>query len=37
MFPGSHQDPGSAVLDVLELLDGLARYPNEEPVAVIQS
>ena len=36
MFTGSHQDPGSAVLDVLQLLDGFARYPDEEPVTVVQ-
>ena len=31
-----HQDPGSTVLYVLELLDALARDPDEECIAVIQ-
>ena len=30
-----HQDPGSAVLDVLKLLDAPARDPDEECVAVV--
>ena len=33
----SHQDPGSAVMNVLELLDAPARDPCEEHVAVVQS
>ena len=36
VFTGPHQDPGSAVLDVLQPLDGFARYPDEEPVTVVQ-
>ena len=36
IFAHPHQDPGSAVLHVLELLDSLARDPNEECIAVIQ-
>ena len=31
-----HQDPSSAVLDVLEPLKALARGPDEECVAVVQ-
>ena len=31
-----HQDPGSTVLYVLELLDALARDPDEECIAVIR-
>ena len=37
VFSDSHQDPGSAVLNVLQLLDVLARNPGEESVAVVQS
>ena len=37
MLTGSHQDPGSTVLNILQLLDGFARYPDEEPVTVVQS
>ena len=37
MFSHSHQDPGSAVLNVLELLDAPARDPCEERIAVVQS
>lgn len=33
----SHQDPGSAVMDVFQLLDVLARDPGEESVAVVKS
>jgi len=36
VFPHPHQDPGSAVLYVLELLKAPARDPDEESVAVIQ-
>ena len=36
IFAHPHQDPGSAVLYVLELLDALARDPDEECIAVIQ-
>lgn len=32
-FSYSHQDHGSTVLDVVELLDGSTRDPCEEPVA----
>lgn len=35
-FPHSHQDPGSAVLDVLELLETPAWVPDEECVEVVQ-
>ena len=31
-----HQDPGSAVLNVLELSEALARDPDEECVAIVQ-
>ena len=31
-----HQDPGSAVLYVLELFEALARDPDEECVAIVQ-
>lgn len=31
------QDPGSAVLNMLELLQAPARDPDEEGIAVIQS
>ena len=30
VFPDSHQDPGSAVLDVLQLLDVPASDPSEQ-------
>lgn len=30
VVPHSHQDPGSTALDVLELLEALARDPHEE-------
>lgn len=36
MFPHPHQDPGSAVLNILELLEAPARDPDEECVTVIQ-
>ena len=36
IFPHSHQDPSSAVLDVLELLDALARDPDEKCVTVVK-
>ena len=36
IFAHPHQDPGSAVLYVLELLDALARDPDEECIAVIR-
>ena len=36
IFPHPHQDPGSAVLNVLQLLNALARNPDEECVAVVQ-
>ncbi len=36
IFMASHQDPGSAILDVLQFLDALARNPDEEPIAVVQ-
>ena len=36
IFAHSHQEPSSAVLDVLELLKALARNPDEKCVAVIQ-
>ena len=32
----SHQDPGSAVLNILELFKALARDPDEKCVAVVQ-
>ena len=35
-FAHPHQDPGSTVLYVLELLDALVRDPDEECIAVIQ-
>lgn len=36
MFPHPHQDHGSAVLHILELLKAPARDPDEECVTVIQ-
>lgn len=36
MFSHPHQDPGSAVLNILELLKAPARNPDEECIAVIQ-
>ena len=35
-FPHSHQDPRSAVLDVLQPLDVFAGDPNEKCVTVVQ-
>lgn len=35
VFPHPHQDPGSAVLYILELFDAPARNPNEECVTVV--
>lgn len=35
-FTHPHQDPGSAVLNILELLHAPARDPDEECVAVVQ-
>ena len=34
IFPHSHQDPSSTALNVLELLDALARDPDEKYVTV---
>ena len=34
-FAHPHQDPGSAVLDVLQFLDIPARDPDEECIAVV--
>ncbi len=36
MFWNSHKDPSSTVLDVLELLKSLARYPDDKYIAVVQ-
>ena len=36
VFAHPHQDPGSAVLDVLQSLYAPARDPDEECIAVIQ-
>lgn len=36
MFWHPRQDPGSAILNILEPLEALARDPNEECVTVIQ-
>ena len=36
VLPHPHQDPGSTVLNVLQLLDVLAWDPDEECVAVVQ-
>ena len=35
IFPHSHQDPSSRVLDVLKHLQTLARDPNEKCVTVV--
>lgn len=35
MFPHSHQDPSSTVLNILEPLDALARDPDEKCVTII--
>lgn len=37
IFAPPRQDPGSAVLNMLELLRAPARDPDEEGIAVIQS
>ena len=36
IFSHPHQDPGSAVLDVLEPLKALARDPDEKSIAIVQ-
>ena len=36
IFTHSHQDPSSTVLDMLELLDALARGPDEKCVSVVE-
>ena len=36
-FAHPHQDPGCAILDVLQSLQALARDPNEEGIAVVKS
>ncbi len=36
IFLHPHQDPGSAVSYILELLEALARDPDEKCIAVIQ-
>lgn len=36
MFLDPYQDPGSTVLDVLQLMDALARNPEEKSVTVVQ-
>ena len=36
IFAHPHQDPSSAVLNVLELLDAFVRDPDEECIAVVQ-
>lgn len=36
MFLHPHQDPGSAILNILELLDAPAKDPDEECVTVVQ-
>ena len=36
MFTHPHQDPGSAVLNILKPLEALARDPDEECVTVVQ-
>ena len=35
-FPHSHQDPSSAVLNDLELLEALARDPDEKCITVVK-
>jgi len=35
IFTGSHQDPGNAVLDVLQFLDVLASDPSEDGITVV--
>lgn len=36
MFSHPHQDPGSAVLNILELLKAPARNPDEECITIVQ-
>lgn len=36
MFLDLHQDPGGAVLDVLQLLNVLARNPEKDSVTIVQ-
>lgn len=36
MLTHPHQDPDSAALDILELLEALIRDPDEECIAVVQ-
>lgn len=36
MFTHPHNDPVSAILNILKSLEALARYPNEECITVIQ-
>lgn len=36
MFLDPYQDPGNTVLDVLQLMDALARNPEEKSVTVVQ-
>ena len=36
IFAHPHQDPSSAVLNVLELLDAFVEDPDEECIAVVQ-
>lgn len=36
MFMHPYQDPGSAVLNILEPLKALARSPNKECIAIVQ-
>ena len=35
-FPHSHQDPSCAVLNDLELLEALARDPDEKCITVVE-
>lgn len=37
IYTDSHQDSGSAVLDIQQLLQVLARNPCAEPIPVVQS
>ena len=36
VFSHPHQDPSSAVLNVLEPLEALTRDPDEECIAIVQ-
>ena len=36
VFSPPHQDPSCAVLDIWELLEALARGPDEECITVVQ-